>query len=284
MESLAMIVKKRTCIVRMLTAFACVGIAFLTPKISEAASSDPNSGLGGVPGYLNFSGHALLTTTSVNFLCDVSGVGSCPAGSGAFTAGAGAAQSGSFVPYANDTGFIKNLSENGGQPLNTPFLLNNFITFNAAGSIQPPDVTFTLNGISLGVDSQVDCSNPVVIAGQTCTPQIPQLVSPANPNGLSPFNLMNTANGSILSFSVSGTVTRISTGITTPSTGVFTFVFTDDPGTTDGSFQAELRQLSINGSVTGTYSATFNAPEPMTSVLFGSGLLVLGFVLRRKRA
>jgi len=262
--------------------FVALALSFvvLIPASLQASITDPGSGGASVAGKLQFGGDATVGPTFLTFLCDIVGL-SCPAGSGAFNVGGAVAQTGSFVPYANDTGFIKSLSNTGGQPLNTPFFLSNFVTFNPAGTIMPPDIAFDLTFIFLGNSGQVECAAPVnqsQVPAQRCTPIIPTLVSASNPLGLSAFNLANTPNGSTASFGLAGTVRRISTGAVTPWNGTFTAQFTNDPGTTDGSYQAVLNQLITTGSVTSSYSATFAAttiPEPQTTALVLGGLLVL---------
>jgi len=276
-------------VVRSTLAALALSMVMLTPKPLRASIIDPNSGGAPVSGKLQFGGDATVGAVFLTFLCDIGGI-SCPASSGVFSVGGAVAQTGSFVPYANDTGFIKSISETGGQPLNQPFLLSNFVTFNPSGSIAPPDIAFDLTNIFLGNSGQADCSaavNQSQVPAQRCTPIIPTLVSASDPGGLSAFNLANTPDGSTASFALSGTVRRISTGAVTPWLGNFTAQFTNTPGTTDGSFQSVLNQLATTGSVTSSYSATFAAtavPEPMTSLLLGSGLLAFGFILRRKRS
>jgi hypothetical protein len=275
---------------RVFVAFA-IGFALLAPKPSRAGIVDPNSGGAPVSGQLNFIDNASVGATFLNFLCDATGATTCPAGSGSYTANAGAlSQTGSFAPYAGDTGFIKDLSNTSGQPLNTPFVLTNFITFNPAGTITPPDITFTLTNIFLGTDGSAGCIAPVnqsQTPAQVCTPQLSLLDTAANPTGISAFDLANTPTGSTASFSVSGTVTRISTGAVSNFNGTFSATFTNDPGTTDGFYQAILSDLANNGSVTAPYAATLAVsatPEPTTSVLFGSGFLAIAFLLKRRRS
>jgi hypothetical protein len=272
-----------------------LGFAFLAPSPSRAGVVDPNSGGAPVSGQLGFGDSAQVAATFLNFFCDAIGATTCPTNSGSFTVNSLASGNvtGSFIPYAGDTGFIKDLSNTGGQPLNQPFVLTNFITFNPAGTITPPDITFTLTNIFLGTDGSTQCGAPVnqsQVPAQVCTPQLAALDTTANPTGISAFDLANTANGSTASFSVSGTVTRISTGAVSNFNGTFSATFTNDPGTTDGSYQAVLAEL--NGpthSVTAPYAASLAVsvtptPEPTTSMLFGSGLLAVAFFLRRRRA
>ncbi len=258
-----------------------LSLVLLIPATSQATP---------LSGQLAINGDASVGATFLNFLCDQVATGSmpCPPGTGNFIAGGPLAQSGSFVPYANDSGFIKNLSQTV-QPLNALFLLSSFITFSPTGTVPSPDVALDLTFINLGTDTPAQCGNPAnpsQVPAQVCTPQIPALVSASNPSGLSAFNLANTTNGSTASFSVSGNARRISTGELTPFTGNFTAVFTSNPGSTDGSYQALLATFNSGGTVTAPYSATFRAtlvPEPGTTVLMLGGLLLLAGGVRLRR-
>jgi len=258
-----------------------LSLVLLIPATSQATP---------LSGQLAINGDASVGATFLNFLCDqmVTGSTPCPAGSGNFIAGGPLAQKGDFIPYANDAGFIKNLN-NSVQPLNSMFLLSNFITFSPTGIVANPDIALDLTFIGLGTDTPAQCgapANPNQQPAQVCTPQVPSLVTAANPNGLSAFNLANTTTGSTASFTVSGNARRISTGEITPFNGNFTAVFTSTQGTTDGSYQALLSQFSTGGTVTAPYSATFKAnlvPEPGTTVLMLGGLLLLAGGVRLRR-
>jgi hypothetical protein len=265
-----------------LVALAC-SLVLLIPASLQASP---------ITGTLAINGDATVGATFLNFLCDILVPGStpCPSGTGNFLTSGAAALSGSFVPYANDPGFIKSLNQTV-QPLNQPFSLPNFITFSPTGTV-PPDIALDLTFIFLGTDTPAQCGaapNPNQVPAQVCTPTIAALVTPPNPNGLSAFNLANTTTGSTASFTVAGNARRISTGELTPFNGTFSATFTNDPGTTDGSYQALLAQFSSGGTVTTPYSATFKAtlspqiPEPGTISLMLGGLLLLvcGARLRR---
>jgi len=246
-----------------------------------------------VSGSLTMSGDASVGAagTFLTFLCDFVSGDVCPANSGDFRVGGPVAQSGSFIAYSGDNGYIKSLNE-GPQPLNTLFTLADFITFSPTGTVIPPDIAFDLNFIGLGTEGQADClapANPSQVPAQACTPIVASLVTPNNPLGLSPFNLVNTSNGSTASFTVAGTVRRLSTGETSHFIGEFTAVFTSTPGTTDKSYQALLADFEAGNPITTGYSAQFNAiigqtvPEPGTiSLAFGGLLIVAGCLGRRK--
>ena len=240
-----------------------------------------------VSGNLAITGDATVGATFLTFLCDGL-LMPCAANYGDFMVGGPASQTGSFSIYANDTGFIHSL-DNTVQPLNTNFSLPDFLKFNPAGTVIPPDISLELTFIFLGVNGQAQCgspANPNQVPAQTCTPQIAALISANNPMGLSPFNLANTQTGSTASFDVGGIAHRLSTGETSIFRGEFSATFTSTPNTTDKSYQALLATLSTGGTISSTYSATFAAtiiPEPGTTALVLGGLLVLAGTSFRRR-
>jgi hypothetical protein len=167
-----------------------------------------------------------------------------------------------------------------GQPINQTFSLSNFVMFDPAGTVIPPDVVLDLTFIFPGVSGQVGCLAATPAAGQTCTPALAALVTASNVLGLSPFNLQNTQTGSTASFSIAGNARRISTGEISSFTGVFTAQF-------NVPFQEYLDDIAAGQSITNSYSATFLAqitpvPEASSLTMLLGGLLVAGGILRRR--
>ncbi len=249
--------------------FACALTAFNCPSLLANA----------VSGSFDIGGSsATITQTSLTFNCTPGITNApCPPGSpGNFdvTVATGA----DFTPYVGEGGYLQNLSE-ATTPLNTPFLLTNWLTF-FLGPVVPPDIALDLRFIDLGIDGQADCTLAPA-PGQTCTPIIPALIgSPNDAAGLSSFNLQNLANGgSSASFTVRGTARRISTGETSNFNGTFTAAL-------DVPYQTAL-QMILNGiPFTHADDASFVltiTPEPnlVFPLLFG-GLLVV-FVAGRHR-
>ena len=171
-------------------------------------------------------------------------------------------QEGDFVALAGTAGKIMDLNQ-GAQPVGSPILVEEFLTFNSNS-----DIVFDLTFINPGSFGAGGCFVPAA-AGQTCTP----------PG--SPFNLTNqTATQAVASFSVLGNVRRVSTGEISP------FVMTFSTQFTDQNYQQLLNTISSPG---GFVQASFSAeavvvPEPGTVTLFAAGglLTALGYI-RRKR-
>ncbi len=224
---------------------------------------------------------ATIGQTFLNFDC-VPGILNapqpCPAGTGNFNVTVPV--SGDFATYLGEGGYVKNLSE-ATTPLNTSFLLSNWLTF-FTGPVATPDLALDLRFIDLGIDPHASCLTAPA-PGQLCTPIVPALVgSPNDPLGLSSFNLQNlNGGGSSASFTVSGTVRRISTGETSPFNGTFT-------ASLDVPYQTALKQILAGQPFSHAYSATFKLqtvpePKPTLAVMFGCLLVLSAARYRRKR-
>jgi hypothetical protein len=255
-----------------------LGIVAITPQFGNAS---PISGTFDLAGFAN----AVVTPTAIDFMCSSGGAAALlapcalgPAGAGNFINTAG---TGDFTPYVGQGGYVKDIN-NAIAPVNQPFLLPNFITFASTplNPVVPPDIALDLTFIFGGVSGSAQCSAPPA-PGQTCTPMIPALVTPANPLGLSPFNLQNLAGGvSSASFSFAGVARRLSTGESDPFYGVLSSQFTVP-------YQTVLADFLRGGFVSTSYSATVSVtpiPEPATATLGIVAALLLGGVgaIRKK--
>lgn len=150
-------------------------------------------------------------------------------------------------------------------PLGTTISVPNWLTLTPSilnGST--PSVSLELTFLPLGSFTSADCGL-ASMPGQTCTP----------PG--SNFDLENTDTGFTAAFDVIGITHNLLDG----SIGAFTGTFTS---VVDGeSFQSALATIISGGSVTETYTASFNlsaVPEPPFYVLLGLGI-ALCFVVKR---
>jgi hypothetical protein len=254
----------------LLLALASMAVA------SRGLVADVIDGSFGIGGF-----SATVTEMGIDFQCTPGlSNASCPApaDTGNFLVDAG---TGNLVPYVGEGGYVGDFNELF-TPLNTPILASNWLTFSSApgNPVLPPTLALDLTFISLGTDSQADCSLPAAVS-QTCTPVIPGLVgSPNDPTGLSSFNLQNTASGFTASFSVKGIARNLTGGPSTNFTGTFT-------ATVDGeTYQTALSQIFSGTAPPFTYTASFYmaTPEPNYVPLFvGLAMLAALAVIYRRR-
>lgn len=231
-----------------------------------------------VHGTLDIGGsNATLNLTTLVFDCK-SAIGNapCPADYGNFVVTNG---TDSFAPYDGQPGYIHNLDA-ALQPINSPFLLTDFLIFSSIGGGGASDIALDLTFIFAGVNSDTACAASPA-PGQVCTPRIAALVTPDNPEGISPYNLQNTsASTSTASFAMLGVARRISTNEFSSFRGVLTAQFTQP-------YQQLLLEISEGLPITNSYSATFSAtiiPDPGTlSLALGGSLMLLCHGLRIRR-
>lgn len=250
----------------LLAAFALTGL------FTMSASADTLHAAG--------LGDATVAATSLTFGCFT---GTCPAGYGdvritGFTPDPGSLFQNNGLT-AGQTGFIHNLN-NSIAPVNETFSLPNFLEFNSGGT----GLVFNLSRVEPGTFGQAGCLASPAAGGQICTPVVPALITPANPTGLSPYDLANSsATSSSATFVVGGTVVNSSNGLSAPFQGTFSASFSDK------SFQQILQDLQT-GSINKAYQLDFTAnigsfvPEPgTTSAMLGGLLILAGLGTRRFR-
>jgi hypothetical protein len=223
-----------------------------------------------ITGTLQLGGNMTVGSTSYNFCATA---GPCAAAPGNWNVpGNGTGDLGN--PYANDPngGLITNLN-NVNAPVGTLLPGNGilFLTFAAAPGFTS-DIEFYLRELDAGVGGTADCL-AAAAPGQTCTP-----------TGSAVTFLNGGSNNSSGTITMSGRARRISTNEFDNLQGIITLQF-------NTPFQSVESTLAAQGTITTTYSVSFTAsntttapvPEPMSSVLLSSSLLVLGFLHRRRR-
>jgi hypothetical protein len=237
--------------------------------ISSSYSATFNAASGATAGALQVGAPTLsISRTGIDFL---------PASGGTGSFDIGGTSSATFTSLGSAVGTIKDLNF-ATAPINTLGSVPDFITL--AGD---PNLHFDLTFIVPGVDAP--CTAPFFSESQTCTYIDPLLVTPNNPGGLSPFEIMNLSGGSMLSFEVEGLVTDdLFPGESLPFDAIFATQY-DEP------FQQFLADDFTGGSMDSSYSATVSidgsfgpvaVPEPSSLILFGPGVVGLIFLFMRR--
>jgi hypothetical protein len=219
-----------------------------------------------IAGSISGAGFATVSFTELNF-CPTGmtpsgpNLGSaCTPAIGNQTLGGGSL---SLISFTGDT--VQSLNA-GSEPIGVVVSLPNWLVFTPANG-----TTLTLTEILPGTFSSTACLDAPA-AGQIC--------SPAG----SAFNLSNTdATDSAASFVIIGTATDGNPADDSPFRAIFSAQF-------GVPYQSLLTALSSGGG-TGNYSSSYSVtitttptPEPNTLALLGAGLVVMGFLGRRKLA
>ena len=136
------------------------------------------------------------------------------------------------------------------------FAPQSFLSFDAAPALG----TLPLNFIFAGINSAASCG---------AAPAVGQVCSPAN----TPFNFQNTPGGG-------SSLVFVFSGISNPAGSTWTGTFSSQFRV---PYQNVLATLANGGTVTSTYSASFNViPEPTSLALVLGGLGILVSVSRRR--
>jgi hypothetical protein len=128
---------------------------------------------------------------------------------------------------------------------------------------------------------------PGVLASCATNPGIGNSCSIPLPGGsTSPFVLTQDVGGTAVSLSAYGTTLDTTDGVLSHWNGAFTTQLNTSALNGDMSPAGiQARILGDSGSVTSTYSGTFDitVPEPVSMALIGGGLIALAAIKRRKR-
>ena len=217
-----------------------------------ASSFVPMTALAAAFGTFNIDGTLTLSNTAaqIRFTGDTSPFPANKAQIGATGA------TGSFSALGGTTVTIQNVSNPPSVTGGAGFAPQSFLSFDAMSSLG----TLQLNFIFAGLDSSASCGAAPTV-GQVCTP-----------TG-TPYNFQNTpGGGSTLGF--------VFQGITNPAGSTWTGNFTSQFNV---PYQTLLQTLATGGTVSSTYSASFNVvPEPASLALVLGGLGILVGVSRRR--
>jgi len=239
---------------RLLTGKCLVVSAAIVLFLASLAEAGP------VVGTLDFGGSVTVTATVIDWL-------PTGGGSGNITVDLAGPSSTGYFAGLGGTGVMLDLNS-ATNPAGVAWPpISNFLVLSA-----DPTLSFELQYISQGIWSSADCATLPAVAGQNCTP--------AFPPPKSPFNLTNlTASSSQVSMTLGGIIYQ--SGIPVSSfTGVYTAQFVGM------SYQQVLAALETGGSVSTTFSASFDAepiPEPATAFLMFGALAALSLVRRFRK-
>jgi len=227
--------------------FSALVLAILASSFAPMMALAVTTGTFNIDGTLTLSG----TAAQIRFQGDQSPFPANKAEIG------GTGATGSFAALGGTTVTIQNVSNPPAVTGGGGFPAQSFLSFDA----MPGLGTLQLNFIFAGIDSAAACG---------AAPAVGQVCSPAG----TPYNFQNTpGGGSSLGF--------VFQGISDPAGSTWTGSFTSQFNV---PYQTLLQALATGGTVSSTYSASFNVvvPEPTSLALLLGGLGILVGVSRRR--
>ncbi|HEY3826445.1 MAG TPA: hypothetical protein VGL82_17895 [Bryobacteraceae bacterium] len=249
--------------------FSTAGVSAATPLLMMgSAILDAGNGSVIVSGNGTTSGCINWYNTTAPTTCpDVGGTGD-------FTVNGG-----STAPFTpGETGTIQDLS------FQTTYPLVDFLDVSHTNG----DVFFDLEDIRFNGGAAIgDCSAGANDPGATCTPAD----SPFQlTNGLGDPNNGGVVDTVSVAFTVDAWGYRNSSGTNYDEATPYVGTFTTQEAIQGATIQSLLNAIAGGGSITASWSATFTpeaptslAPEPVTFLLLGAGLTVIGCFKRKAR-
>lgn len=234
-------------------------------------------------GTLNIGGGVTVSANTIDWLPAGTGTGTfnIPQPASGYFLDPGNGGGAIYQPFPFATGVSLDLAQSPTAgfttaPVNTAISVANFLSGFTSSNPEYSDLNFTLTFIPNASSSTGACVGAIGI-GQSCN--------------LGAFQItQSTANSLTVSLNMDGIFNDPSLGISSlMATGAYSTqgLLLGSHGNTIGTVPQLLAEINSGGSISASYSATFNStgapvPEPATLFLLGTGLLGVGFGSKRR--